>query len=163
MEIDFEIINAGPKILVGRRLRMNRIADRTPDLWRSFMPAKRNIQNTCSDDLLALTVYDSAPDLARFDPEIQFDKWATLEVTAVTSIPSDMEQYEFRGGLYAVFKYKGSSHDHSVFQYIFGEWLPSSDYVLDSRPHVEVLGSKYKNGSPDSEEDIWIPIAIKQR
>ncbi|MEN9524835.1 MAG: hypothetical protein RLZZ256_219, partial [Bacteroidota bacterium] len=31
-------------------------------------------------------------------------------------------------------------------------------YLLDERPHVEVMGSKYKNNDPASEEDIWIPI-----
>jgi AraC family transcriptional regulator len=29
---------------------------------------------------------------------------------------------------------------------------------LDQRPHVEVMGEKYKNNDPDSEEEIWIPI-----
>jgi len=32
---------------------------------------------------------------------------------------------------------------------------------LDDRPHFEVLGDKYKNADPDSEEEIWIPIRTK--
>jgi AraC family transcriptional regulator len=34
-------------------------------------------------------------------------------------------------------------------------------YFLDDRPHFEILGDKYKNGDPDSEEEIWIPIKQK--
>jgi AraC family transcriptional regulator len=65
------------------------------------------------------------------------------------------------GGLYAVFDYKGLSTDNSIFQFIFGTWLPSSEYDLDDRPHFEVLGNKYKNNDPTSEEEIWIPIKMK--
>jgi AraC family transcriptional regulator len=65
-------------------------------------------------------------------------------------------------GLYAVFDYKGSSNDQSIFLYIFGSWLPNSGYNLDDRPHFEVLGNKYKNNDPTSEEEIWIPIKPRQ-
>jgi AraC family transcriptional regulator len=64
-------------------------------------------------------------------------------------------------GLYAVFNYKGSNMDHSIFEYIFRSWLPDSEYYLDNRPHFEVLGDKYKNNDPSSEEEIWIPIKPK--
>ena len=64
-------------------------------------------------------------------------------------------------GLYAVFHYKGLNTDTSIFQYIYGVWLPSSSYVLDNRPHFEVLGEKYKNNDVNSEEEIWIPIKPK--
>jgi AraC family transcriptional regulator len=40
--------------------------------------------------------------------------------------------------------------------------VPASNYDLDDRPHFEILGDKYKNGDPNSEEDIWIPIKPKQ-
>jgi AraC family transcriptional regulator len=42
-------------------------------------------------------------------------------------------------------------------------WLPSSDYVLDNRPHFEILGEKYKINDPESEEKIWIPVRKKQK
>jgi AraC family transcriptional regulator len=161
VNIVYEIVDALPRTFVGKRVRMNRIEDRTAELWRSFMPAKREMQNSRNADLIAMTVYDSPSDLMQFDPKVHFEKWAVVEVGDTNSIPSQMEHFDFRGGLYAVFKYKGSSQDHTVFQYIFGEWLPESIYMLDNRPHLEILGSKYKNGSPDSEEDIWIPIILR--
>jgi len=46
--------------------------------------------------------------------------------------------------------------------YIMSQWLPNSKYILDHRPHFELLGAKYKNNSPDSEEEVWIPIKEKQ-
>ncbi len=69
-----------------------------------------------------------------------------------------METFCIPEGQYAVFHYKGSSADSSIFQYIFGEWLPKSGYELDDRPHFEILGAQYKNNDPESEEEIWIPV-----
>lgn len=64
-------------------------------------------------------------------------------------------------GLYVVFPYKGLNTDPRIFQYIYGTWLPASDFAIDDRPHFEILGAKYKNNDPDSEEDICIPIRLK--
>lgn len=70
-----------------------------------------------------------------------------------------METFDLPGGLYAMFYYKGSSDNAAqVFNYILQEWLPKSGYKLDTRPHFEVLGEKYKTGDVNSEEEIWIPI-----
>ena len=77
-------------------------------------------------------------------------------------IPHEMKSFILEEGLYAVFDYKGSSADNSIFQYIFRDWLPSSPYQIDDRPHFEVLGEKYKNNDPNSEEEIWIPIIEKR-
>ena len=76
-------------------------------------------------------------------------------------VPEGMKTFILEGGLYAVFDYKGSSADPSIFQYIFSQWIPQSNYSVDNRPHFEVLGARYKNNDPDSEEEIWIPIKIK--
>ena len=72
-----------------------------------------------------------------------------------------MDQMDLAGGQYAVFNYKGMPGDPKIFQYIYSEWLPASSYRLDNRPHFEVLGSKYKHNSQDSEEEIWIPVVEK--
>ena len=95
---------------------------------------------------------------AQFSPTTEFTKWATVEVSSYDNLPEGLQTFDLPGGLYAVFDYKGSSADPSIFQYIFSEWLPKSDYVVDDRPHFEVLGHKYKNNDPNSEEEIWVPV-----
>ena len=73
-----------------------------------------------------------------------------------------METFTLIGGLYVVFLYQGiASAGAKTFQYILGTWLPNSEYTLDNRPHFEILGEKYKNEDPSSEEEIWIPIKFK--
>jgi AraC family transcriptional regulator len=147
------------KKLVGKRIRMSFSDNRTYELWRSFMPKRNEIKNRISSDLISMQVYDILPDFKNFNPSLEFDKWAAAEVEDFDSIPKEMETFVLAGGLYAVFDYKGSSAEaQDVFKYIFGIWLPGSDYALDDRPHFEILGEKYKNNDPESEEEIWIPI-----
>lgn len=97
---------------------------------------------------------------AKFDPSNEFERWAAVEVSDLVNIPENMDTFILESGLYAVFDYKGSDAN-SFFTHIFTVWLPDSGYQLDDRPHFEVLGAKYINGDPNSEEEIWIPVKPK--
>lgn len=144
------------KKLVGRRMKMSLAENKTFELWRSFMTERMKIENRLADDLISMRVYNGLPQLR--NPEQKFDKWAAAEVTDFSDVPEGMERFTLPAGLYAIFDYKGLNTDNSIFIYIFTEWLPNSNYVLDDRPHFEVLGAKYKNNDPDSEEEIYIPV-----
>jgi AraC family transcriptional regulator len=121
------------------------------------MPRRHEIQKVIGANLYSLQRY--APGFfTDFNPEAEFEKWAGLEVTDFATVPADMETIVIPGGHYAVFSYRGLNTDTSIFQYIFGTWLPPSEYVIYDRPHFEILGPKYKNNDPSSEEEIWIPI-----
>ncbi len=145
--------------LVGKCLRMSMASNRTRDLWKSFMISRKEIRNAVTTDLLSMQVFDHDHNFNEFDPNKEFDKWAVTEVASFDAVPAGMNTYVLPAGLYAVFLHKGpASAGAKTFQYIFGVWLPQSEYVIDQRPHFEVLGAKYKNDDPDSEEEIWIPI-----
>lgn len=147
------------KKLIGKHLKMSLSENRTFELWRSFMPLRKEIKNSVTNDLVSLQIYDSSFDFKNFNPNLEFEKWAAVEVSDFDSIPDGMEPYTVSGGLYAVFIHKGTASTGSkTFQYIFDTWLPKSEYELDNREHFEILGKKYKNEDPDSEEEIWIPI-----
>jgi AraC family transcriptional regulator len=147
------------KKLLGKREIMSLAENKTPHLWRSFMPHLKEIKNRVSDEIISMSIY-SEP-LRVGDLHQKFYKWAAVEVSDFETVPNEMETSLLEGGLYAVFHYQGLSTNNEIFVYIFGTWLPNSNYELDNRPHFEILGSKYKNGDPNSEEDIWIPIKPK--
>jgi AraC family transcriptional regulator len=155
------IENSSEKKLVGKRLTMSFADYKVGELWKSFMPKRKEITNHLTGDLVSMTIY-KPKHFADFKSTNEFEKWATVEVPNFDNVPDGMVTFTLPGGLYAVFDYKGLNTDSSVYQYIFGTWLPSSDYNLDDRPHFEVLGDKYKNNDPTSEEEIWIPITPKQ-
>lgn len=148
------------KKLVGKRLTMSFADYKVGELWKSFMPRRKEIANTLTTELFSVSVYPPLH-FAEFKPTNEFEKWATVEVENFNNLPTDTETFTLPGGLYAVFDYRGLNTDNAIYQYIFGTWLPNSDYHLDNRPHFEVLGDKYKNNDPNSEEEIWIPIKLK--
>lgn len=160
MEVRIETLS--PKKLVGKRLNMSLNHNRTLELWKSFMPRRKEIQHTVGTDLFSMQVYDVSYDFNTFNPDAEFEKWAAIEISDASSIPADMQTFALVGGLYAVFIHKGAaSEGERTFRYIFKTWLPNSGYTLDNRPHFEILGDKYKNNAPDSEEEIWIPVKEK--
>ncbi|WP_438972320.1 GyrI-like domain-containing protein [Polaribacter sp.] len=146
--------------LIGYNLRMSLTNNKTGQLWGQFGPRIKEIQNRVTEDKISMQIYNSSY-YANFSPDNEFEKWATVEVENFNSIPNEMKPFTLQGGMYAVFNYKGSSSDKSIFQYIFWKWLPKSLYQIDDRPHFEVLGKNYKNNDPKSEEEIWIPIKKK--
>jgi AraC family transcriptional regulator len=144
------------KKLVGKHLIMSLADNKTFNLWQSFMPRRHEIKNSVTSDLISMTVYNEPLKLGNVQQK--FEKWAAIEVFDFNDVPENMDTYILREGVYAVFHYKGPSTDNKIFSYILGTWLPNSGYLLDDRPHFEILGDKYKNGDPSSEEEIWIPI-----
>ena len=147
------------KKLMGKQLPMSFSQDRTGMLWGSFMPHRMKIQNKLDNNLYSMQIFSSPPS---FQEDIEFVKWAAVEVSDFEVIPEGMETYELAGGLYAVFQHIGpASAFQKTFNYIFQEWMPNSGFALDHREHFELLGEKYKNNDPESEEEIWIPIIAK--
>ena len=86
-------------------------------------------------------------------------KWAAVEVEDYSGKIEGMEEFYLSGGKYAVFEHKGpASSFGEIFGYIFGVWLPGSEYTLDEREHFEILKEDYNPHDPNAEEEIWIPI-----
>ena len=160
MEPRIEILEE--KKLIGKRVTLSFSNNRTFELWKSFMPERKKIRNNLTSDLYSLQVYGESFNFKEFSLVEEFEKWAAVEVKDLDSIPDKMESIILTGGLYAVFVHKGpASAGVKTFQYIFETWLPGSGYDVDNRPHFEILGDKYKNEDPDSEEEVWIPIKPK--
>ena len=160
MEPRIEILQE--KKLIGIRLTMSFANNQTFKLWQSFMPRRNEIKNSLSPDLFSIQIFPTSFEFTPLNLNATFEKWAAIEVSNFEEIPAGMETIILNKGLYAVFDYKGLSTDVTIFNYIFGTWLPNSKiYLLDDRPHFEVLGEKYKNNHPDSKEEIWIPIKTK--
>lgn len=147
------------KKLVGKRIKMSYSDNKTYDLWHSFMPLRKEIKNSIGPELYSIEIY---PDgfFSKFNSETQFEKWAAVEVRDFKNVPDNLEPMILPGGLYAVFLHKGpASAGPQTYEYIFNTWLPcNGDFILDHRPHLAIMGDKYKHEYPNSEEEIWIPI-----
>ncbi len=156
MEPRIETIAA--KKLVGLHRDMSLVENETGVLWRQFMPRRAEITNRTTSDFLSMQVYRGQPETV-FSPDTVFTKWAAVEVSDHNSIPDGMEPYLLRGGLYAVFPHRGpAASAPQIMRFIFGEWLPNANHVLDGREHFEVLPADYNPMDPDAREEICIPV-----
>ena len=112
--------------LIGKRITLSLSNNKTAELWKSFMPRRKEIKNNIGTDLYSMQKYDASYFNA-FNPNTEFEKWAAVAVTDFNEIPEEMEPIILAGGLYAVFVHKGDvSTASNTFQYIFGIWLPNS-------------------------------------
>ncbi|MEL1256093.1 GyrI-like domain-containing protein [Flavobacterium sp. DGU38] len=155
------IENLLEKKLIGKHITMSFVENKTFQLWSSFMPERKQIQNTIDSNLYSLEVFPIGH-FDDFNPQNTFEKWAAVEVFDLSEIPSGMQTLVIPNGLYAVFIHKGAATEaEKSYRFIFTEWLPNSEYNVDDRPHFAIMGEKYKKDSPDSEEEIWIPVKNK--
>jgi len=159
LEPRIEIVSR--KKLVGLNLTMTFAENQTFRLWNSFMPRRNQISNYLTSELFSMQVYPKTFDFSFSNLNDKFQKWAAVEVIDFNKVPSEMQTFILPSGMYAVFNYKGLNTDTKIFEYIYGTWIQASKYSIDNRPHFEILGEKYKNNDPNSEEEIWIPIKLK--
>src|SRR5690554_6442584 len=160
---DPKIENFPEKKLAGVRTEMSFLENKIQELWQNFMGQKHQITNVEGSDLYSAEVYD--PQFFKhFNPSKTFEKWAAVEVSDFQNLPENMHPLIFEAGLYAVFTYKGpASKAPEMYQFIYSSWIPSSDYVIDNRPHVALMDENYDRSSLESEEKIFIPIKKKEQ
>jgi AraC family transcriptional regulator len=157
------IEDAAPRFLVGLHATMSLQVNGIQALWQAFMPQRDQVTTEgANGPLCTLRSYPQAY-FEAFRPETPYTQWVGKLLAARPDVvPDGMTCLEVPGGPYAVFSYVGPGGSAAPYQYIFGQWLPAADYVLDhARPHFEVLGEAYRQGAPENEEDIWIPITRK--
>jgi len=144
---------------IGKNLSFTYSDYRAFELWSSFMPRRKEVQNAIGTDLYNIQINPIGFSFGLQEP---FVKWAAVPVANFDFVPDGMETLEIPEGWYAVFHYKGyQSNAPAFFNAIYTEWLPASNYELDHRPQFEILGAKYKTNDPNSEEEIWIPVKLK--
>ncbi len=133
--------------------------NKTGEIWRRFMPQRSGIENRIEPNLYSVEIFGDTGFFNAFDPNQTFEKWAAIQVSEAGEIPEGMSILDIPEGHYAVFQYKGrASEAFDTYQYIFATWLPQSSYELDDRPHFALMGEKYRNDDPESEEELWIPV-----
>lgn len=148
--------------LTGNKTKMSFVNNKTMELWQSFMPKRKEVTNPVGTELYSVELYNDRMFFKNFDPTKEFEKWAAIKVNGFDNVPNGLETLIIPKGEYAVFHYKGKpSEAQSTYQYIYGQWMPNSEYELDDRPHFALMGEKYKGEDPESEEEFWIPVRKK--
>ncbi len=154
-----KIIDFPETRLIGSRVRMSFVADWTSELWRGFRMITPTIAGRIGGVSYSVKVYDASYSFAAFDPAAEFDKWAAVAVNSDADVLDGLETLAIPAGRYAEFVHVGpASSAPRTFRYIFGEWLPASEFELDLRPHFEILPEGYDSFDEDAMERVLIPV-----
>ena len=154
-----EIFKIDRKRFVGIPMEMSLLDNKTRELFKSFMPRRNEVPYRENTDVFDLKIYSDTY-FKEFNAGQSFTKWAAVEVAKTDEIPEGMDVFDMEEGIYAMFMNHGMGDNSEMFQYIFTEWLPSSEYELDNRPHFDVLGEDYQKKDPDAMSEIWIPVKM---
>lgn len=144
--------------LIGVSQRTSLLENITVELWQKATSLKPSSEYLVNNSMYAVELYPKDY-FESFDPRREFTRWAAFPLQKGYEYCNELASLHIPKGKYAVFHYIGSSEDaQSLYQFIFQKWLASSGFELDHRPHFALMGEKYQNNHPLSEEDIWIPI-----
>jgi AraC family transcriptional regulator len=84
---------------------------------------------------------------------------ACVEVSNSDLIPEGTVQALIPAGTYAVFTHAGPTENlDQTFSYAYTKGLAKENLELAGEFDIEVYDHRYKEGSPDSELDIYIPV-----
>lgn len=144
--------------LQGMRQEMCYSQDKTMELWQRFGPQIKSISSKKNNLMYSVNIYPKDFHNHDIDPDKHFIKWAAIEVNKKEA-QQGLAFLEIESGKYAVFLHKGSADNfRPLMEFIFNEWIPTSEYELDQRPHFEVLRPGYIPNDPNAEEEVWVPI-----
>ncbi|WP_085906489.1 AraC family transcriptional regulator [Kiloniella majae] len=96
-----------------------------------------------------------------------FTYMAAFEVDDLSATPSDMEGLVINDAEYAVFTFTVDDRSpigdqfSKIYQGIWGNWLPNSDYEYAKTPDFELYDDRFDGASATGEVDIWIPVVKK--
>ncbi len=123
-------------------------------LWSAFRPSVPQIRNRVGTD--AFGIYEAyQEDKSGFG----FSYVCSVEVTDFDDIPPDMIARTLPAHLYAVFRHRGPiSYLPETLKYIWGSWLPKSDYEYRETPDFELYSPGSRPDDPEKALSLYIPI-----
>jgi len=155
----------GPNIVEGREIKiagiecLSTMEDEllgnsvVPKLWEKFLLHKKEIKNIINQDIVyGIGINDNLSKKLRYS--------ACCEVNSLEDVPKRMRGRSINLRRKAIFKHLGTDTKiYDSFNYIFGVWLPNSEYELEDEIDMIVkFDSKYAGDCEKSEFEIIVAL-----
>jgi AraC family transcriptional regulator len=130
-----------------------------PQLWDRFNDKRKEFSKRISEHCFGVCYYEKMENMG---PDTPFTYMAGMLVKSEADAPADWETRTVPACDYAIFEHKGALDTlQRTYDYIFREWLPTSEYEFVNQDDFEIYGERFKYGEPDSIMEIWIPVKKK--
>jgi AraC family transcriptional regulator len=151
------IVGMGTRFISIRSPERNNF-DVLPPLWKRYLARESEIPGRKGAGHVGVCQDIRPPETKSHPEELYY--MAGTEVEEGALAPDGMELKVIPAGRYAIFTHRGTleSLGHTM-SYIFGSWLARSGETLRDAPDLEVYDGRFDPKSPDSEVDLYIPIA----
>jgi AraC family transcriptional regulator len=152
MTLQPEITKKPAFTVVGLLLHTRPMSPEIPALWERFVPRMGEIQHQSEQHV-------SYGLMGHFDQATgMFDYMAGNAVTQVAQLPSGMARWDISANSYAVLETVLPKIGETL-DYLYGTWLPSSDYQPVDAPSFECYGEAFSSENPVVE--IYVPVKKK--
>lgn len=126
-------------------------------LWSAFRPDVPRIANRVGQD--AFGIYEEYQETG---DSVGFTYICSVEVTDFDNVPEGMITRIIPEHLYAAFRHEGPiSYLPETLKYIWGSWLPKSNYEYVEKPDFELYAQGPQPESPDKILFLYIPVTRK--
>jgi len=128
------------------------------NMWSVFKDYREKIPNMIPDTC-GFGIYENYKENESDDSDTVFTYLCCVEVLSLNEIPQGMVGRTIPEQTYAVFTHKGMVDNmDTTLRYIWGDWLPNSQYSYANRPDFELYSKRFIHNSEKSELDLYIPI-----
>ena len=131
-----------------------------PKLWCGFIGRLKEINGA-----IPKVSYGYCDQTEEVPEGKEFRYMAAVEVKDNETVPKGMVAVEIPAKEYAVFTHKGPIDEiGKTYDYIYGTWLPESDFEADGCHDFEYYDERFNDQNPmdkDSEVDIYVPVKTK--
>ena len=128
-----------------------------PKLWSGFRPYKDKIPNRVGNHFFGIYEnYQEQEDVTRFV------YICSAQVENFEQVPEGMITRELAAHTYARFTHVGPiANLEETLKYIWGSWLPKSDYEYADKPDFELLPASFNGADPNNKMYLNIPVKRK--
>lgn len=128
-----------------------------PKLWSAFRPYRDKIPNRVGSDFFGIYEnYEESED------NTTFVYVCSAQVANFDEVPDGMITRELEAQTYARFTHIGPlAKLEDTLRYIWGSWLPKSDYEYAEKPDFELLPAGFNDADPNNHIYLNIPIIPK--
>ena len=152
-EVEVKFVSRPAFTVAGMLYRGNNANHEIPQLWEQFGP-KMGILPHRIDALTCYGVCDAIDEEAKV-----FDYIAGCEGKPDEEVPDGMVTRAIPAQTYAVFT-TTLPEIRSTMDYIYGTWMPVSDYERGAGPEFELYGEEFNPDDPASRLYIYVPVAV---
>lgn len=149
-----EIVHQGAMKVVGIATPYDDGDLSLPKLWSAFRPYRDNIPNRVGTDFFG--IYENYEES---DDNTTFVYICAAQVENFDDVPDGLITRELTAQTYARFTHTGPlANLENTLRYIWGSWLPKSEYEYAEKPDFELLPASFNDADPNNKVYLNIPI-----